>query len=113
MSIINTPDPSTEKWWDSFINLENLRDEIIHTKQSKSEERYSHFLSKKVFKTIEIHKEIITYYGNYISKNKEELLEKFPYNFGFDNSFLGLMDDEGYKKSYKILHNISDKEPPK
>ncbi|MCD4677478.1 MAG: hypothetical protein K8S18_16015, partial [Desulfobacula sp.] len=40
-SILNTPDPTKEKWWNQYIELENLRDEIVHTKQSKSEDRYS------------------------------------------------------------------------
>jgi hypothetical protein len=108
-SILNTPDPTLEKWWNGFIDLENLRDEIIHTKQSKSEDRYSQLLSKKIFKTISIHKEIIKYYGFYISENKKDLLEDYPYNFGFDDFFPGLTDEKGYEQSYSVLHNIPKK----
>jgi hypothetical protein len=108
-SILNTPDPTQEKWWSIFIDLERLRDEIIHTKQSKSEDRYSQLLSKKVFDIIEVHKTIINYYGHFISENKKELLEEFPYNFGFDDFFPGLTDDKGYEKSYRVLHNIPEK----
>lgn len=108
-SILYTPDPSLEKWWNGFIDLENIRDEIIHTKQSKSEDRYSQFLSKKIFKTISIHKEIIKYYGFYISENKKELLDDYPYNFGFDDFFPGLTNDKGYEQSYRVFHNIPEK----
>ncbi|MDA3953863.1 MAG: hypothetical protein PF485_09460 [Bacteroidales bacterium] len=105
-SILNTPDPTEEKWWNDFINLENIRNEIIHAKQSKSEVRYSQLLSRKIFKTIAIHKEIISFYGNYISMNKKELLEIFPYNFGYDNIIPGLTDNENYEKFFNRIHNI-------
>lgn len=108
-SIINTPDVTKEKWWNSFDKLEKLRDETIHTKQSKSEDRYSQLLSKDIFKLISIHKEIISYYGNYISKNKKDLLEEFPYNFGYDDFFPGLMTDEGYEQTYRTLRNLPEK----
>lgn len=107
--ILNTPDPSQEKWWNTFIDLEDLRGEIIHTKQSKSEDRYSQLLTKKIFSKIEVHKQIINFYGYYIAENKKELLEDFPYNFGFDDFFPGLTDDKGYESSYRVLHNIPEK----
>ena len=112
-SILNTSDPTQEKWWSKFIDLESIRDEIIHTKQTKSEDRYSQLLSKRIFEIIEVHKEIINYYGYYISENKKELLEEFPYNFGYDDFFPGLTDDKGYEKSYKVLHNIPEKKGEK
>lgn len=106
--IIKTPDPSKEKWWSLFLSLEDIRNEIIHTKQSKSEHRYSSLLSKDIFNIIEIHKEIIHFYGVYISENKKDLLQEFPYNFGFDDFYPGLTDEKGYQRSYKTLHNIKD-----
>jgi hypothetical protein len=107
-SILNTPDPTRESWWDQFIILENLRDELIHTKQSISEERYSRLLSFSIFKNVRIYKEIIKYYGYYIFENKKELLDEFPYNLGYDELFPGLTNDEGYERSYRVLYNIPD-----
>lgn len=112
-SIITTPDVTKEKWWNSFDKLEKLRDETIHTKQSKSEDRYSQLLSKDIFELISIHKEIISYYGYYISQNKKDLLEEFPYNFGYDDFFPGLMTNEGYEQTNRTLHNIPEKENKK
>jgi len=106
---LETSDPTKEKWWDEFIDLENLRDEVVHTKQAKSEDRYSQFLSKKIFKTIGVHKEIIKYYGYYISKNKRELLKEYPYNFGFDEFIPGLMSKANYEESIRDLRNIPKK----
>ncbi|WAC01579.1 hypothetical protein N7U66_16740 [Lacinutrix neustonica] len=105
--ILNTPDPSLENWWMSFTELENLRNEIIHTKQSKSEERYAKLLSKSVFDVVKNHKKIIQFYGEHISRYKTELLEEYPYEFGFDDVIPGLMTNKNYWKSYKSIHNIN------
>jgi len=105
--ILNTPDPTKEDWWQPFIDLEEIRNEIIHTKQAKSEDRYSRLLSKYIFELIENHKEIIRFYGEYISKNKEDLLEEFPYNLGYDDFIPGLMTNKNYEKSYRSIHNIT------
>jgi len=56
-------------------------------------------LSKKVFELIEIHKKVIGFFGKYIAENKRQLLEVFPYNFGYDDFILGLMSNKEYKKS--------------
>lgn len=108
--VLNTSDPTKESWWNSFILLENLRDEIIHTKQLISEERYSKLLSYDTFKVIKSHKDIINYYGSYIFENMKELLDEFPYNFGYDDIFPGMTDEKGYERSYKVLHGIQDDE---
>jgi len=105
--IINTSDPTKENWWNDFIKLEDLRDEIIHTKQSKSEDRYSKLLGKDIFSVIETHKSIIKFYGKFIEKNKKELLNKYPYGFDYDDFLPGLMTDKNYIKSYKSLYNIN------
>ncbi|MBS3992976.1 MAG: hypothetical protein KGZ87_04590 [Bacteroidetes bacterium] len=107
--ILNTSNPTVQDWWNDFIKLEDLRNEIIHTKQSTSEERYSKLLTKDIFPLIESHKKIISFYGKFISKNKKELLEDYPYNFGYDDFFPGLMTDKGYEKSYRAIHNINFK----
>lgn len=104
-SILNTPDPSQTNWWNDFINLENLRDEVIHTKQSRSEDRYSQLLTKRIFQTIEIHKEVIHFYGYFITEYKNELLDEFPYNLGYDDFYPGLTDEKGYESFMRRLHN--------
>jgi len=106
-NILQTPDPTSSNWWQDFIKLEDIRNEISHTKQAKSEERYSRILSQDVFNIIENHKEIISYYGRYISKNRKELLEEFPYKFGYDDFIPSLMTNKNYEKSYKAIHNIN------
>ena len=103
--ILMTPDPSKEKWWSNFVKLENIRNEIIHTKQSKSEETYSKLLSQSIFEIIPVNIEIIKYYGKYISKNKEELLVDFPYGFGFDEFIPSLLTEKSYNEFMKILQN--------
>lgn len=101
--ILQTPEVSKEKWWSNFIKLEEIRNEIIHTKQSISESRYSQFLSKNIFDIIETHKEIIHYYGCYIAKNKQDLLNEFPYEFGYDEFHPNLTDKESFEKSIKVF----------
>jgi len=101
--VLNTPDPSKEKWWSKLIELEDIRDEIIHTKQSKSEERYSKLLSPKIYHIIQVNQEIIRYYGEFISKNKKELLEEFPYDFGYDESIPGILTEKEWKNLQNLL----------
>jgi len=104
--ILHTPDISKTNWWNSFIELEDIRNEIIHSKSSKSEDRYSKLLEKKIFKIIEVNKTIIKYYGKFILKNKKHLLNEYPYEFGYDDVNPGLMSNKDYESSYKISHNI-------
>jgi len=101
--ILNTPDVSKEKWWNSFVKLEEIRNEIIHTKQSKSESRYSTLLCKDIFELIKSHKEVINFYGYYIAKNKQDLLNEFPYEFGYDEFYPNLTNKESFEKSVKVL----------
>jgi len=108
--IIDTPDPSTQAWWMPFTELENLRNELIHTKQSTSEERYSKLLTSSVFEFVEVHKTVIKFYGEHISKNKKTLLEEYPYNFDYDDFVPGLMSDKEYNKTYRSIRNIPEDE---
>ncbi|MDZ7847417.1 MAG: hypothetical protein U5L96_11950 [Owenweeksia sp.] len=89
--ILKTPDPTKEKWWNLFIGLEKVRKEIAHPKQAKSEERYSQFLTKRIFDIVEVHKTIINYYGKFISQRGGILLNEFPYKFGWDDVNLQLI----------------------
>ncbi len=78
-TILSTPDPSAEPWWQFFIQLEEIRDKIIHTKQSNSQERYSLFLSPKIFLIVEVSKSIVKWYGHYINTNLRRILDDFPF----------------------------------
>lgn len=109
--ILNSPDPTKEKWWMPFIELEDLRNEIIHTKQSRSEERYAKLLSKSIFDIIRNHKNIIQFYGEHIFKYRTELLEEYPYELGYDDVIPGLMTDKNYWESYKSIRNINLDKP--
>lgn len=82
--VLSTPSPVDQKWWQRFIGLEQIRNEIIHAKQSKTQERYSQFLSNKNFELIEVNKEIITWYGSFISNNLRSHLIEYPFGFGHD-----------------------------
>ncbi|WP_345951323.1 hypothetical protein ABDD95_07795 [Mucilaginibacter sp. PAMB04274] len=103
--VLQTTEPSQEKWWSKFITLEKLRNEIIHTKQSSSDGRYSTLLSKNIFDMIKVHKTIISYYGHYINLNKPELLEEFPYQFGYDDVVAGLSDSPEFD-SWTVDHKM-------
>ncbi len=102
---IQSPDPCIESWWNDFIALEEIRNEIIHTKQHKSNERYSSFLSTRIFTLIDVNKKIIRFYGEYISRHKPELLNEFPYDFGSDSLWPAFMSDEDFKDYDDRLHN--------
>jgi hypothetical protein len=109
-TILSTPDPTTERWWQYFIQLEGIRDKIIHTKQSSSQERYSLFLSPKIFPIIEISKTIVKWYGHYINTNLRHILEDYPFGYGFDNTIPAFMTNANYWKSWRNMHGIPD--PP-
>jgi hypothetical protein len=104
--ILDMPDVTKSKWWSTFIELENLRNEIVHSKPSKSEDRYSSLLEKGVFKLIRNHRLVIKFYGNFIFQNKKRLLEEYPYNMGFDEVYPGIMTEKNYDETYREMHNI-------
>ncbi|MCW3125672.1 MAG: hypothetical protein JWO03_1330 [Bacteroidetes bacterium] len=105
--VLYTENVAQEQWWPLFIDLENYRNEIIHTKQVESEERYSKLLSKKVFEIIQVYKLIIEYYGKHIADYRPGLLTEFPYGFGHDSIYPSLTSEEGYKDWIKTLYNPS------
>ena len=106
-NILETPDITKTIWWNKFIILEEIRNEIIHTKPSKSEDRYSKLLEHKVFEIIKVHKTIIEYFGKYINENHKVLLDEFPYNFGFDEVYPATMSGKEYDKNYRNMNNIT------
>ncbi len=105
--VLKTPNPNSQKWWKTFLELKEIRDEIIHSKQSKSEELYSKLLSNRIVEIIKVNKDIINFYGEYINLNKRELLEDFPYYHGYDDFFSVFKDERFFEKVWKSLHNPS------
>jgi hypothetical protein len=102
-SIIGCDKPTTQTWWSVFTDLENLRNEIAHSKESKSEDRYSKLLSTSVVKTVEVHKKVIEFFGSEISTKKIELIDEYPNGFGHDYYKVKKMTDANFKKSIKTL----------
>ena len=103
--IYHTPNPEQETWWQNLADLQELRDQTIHTKQHYSQTRYSKLLSREIFETVQVYKVIIAYYGKFIMKKDKNLINDFPYNFGFDQVYPALMTDRTYKDIYNSLHN--------
>jgi hypothetical protein len=98
--------PVREKWWATFIELEDLRNEIIHTKHSKAEIRYSMLLNERVFKIVSVHNTIVSYYAKSFCSRQSYTMNEFPINVGCDELIPGLMTEKNFIKSYKGLRNI-------
>jgi len=105
---LQTPNPCEIKkgWWDNFIELENVRNEIIHTKELEAEKRYSKFFNKEIFKWIKVSEDILRFYGEYINMNNKELLIEFPYGYGFDSTSFGFINEENHMDFEKKRRGI-------
>lgn len=103
--ILQSGNPTKETWWPTFQKLKDIRDQIIHSKPSKAEERYALFLSPDIFNTIECYKEVLNYYGHYINANYEILLDEYPYGFGFDDFAIKYTDEETIEQHHIDLCN--------
>lgn len=101
--ILNSASPTQQKWWAKFTELENLRNEIIHSKDSKSEDRYSKLLSSSIFRKVEIHKEVIEFFGQAINANKKELLDEYPNGFGYDTYRVKKANEENFNRSVEVV----------
>lgn len=101
--IIGCKSPNKETWWTNFKELEDLRNEIIHSKESKSENRYSKLLSAKIEAKILSHRQLIEYFGKAISQSKPELLDKFPNGFGQDYYHIKTRKHSDFEKDSKLL----------
>ena len=101
--LFKTSKITDEKWWNKFIKLEEIRNEIIHTKEASSEERYSKLLNKEIFDLIDVHKEVISFFGYFISQNSQQTMSVFPYKFGFDEFIPSLTSEESFKKSRNMI----------
>lgn len=102
-NVLSCESPCQQKWWQPFTKLEDLRNEIMHSKDSKSEDRYSNLLSSKIFKIIQIHKEVIEFFGKSIYESDNSLLDEFPNGFGFDTYKVKKVKDANFKKSMGVI----------
>lgn len=102
-AIIGCDNPCSQSWWTKYTQLEALRDEIVHSKETKSEDRYSKMLSVKIKDKILTHKQIIEFFGKEISLNKPELLDIFPNGFGQDYYHIKIKKSDEFEKDLKLL----------
>lgn len=105
--VLSAPPPQKQNWWATLRILQKIRNQSIHTRQSDSQIRYSRLLAKDIFKIISVHKEVITFYGNFIAKNTPDMINSFPYGFGQDQVIPSTMSDRTYRDLYNELHNPS------
>jgi hypothetical protein len=101
--VLSCESPTQQKWWEPFTKLESLRNEIVHSKDSKSEDRYSKLLSSRIFKIVQIHKEVIEFFGKCIHDSDNSLLDEYPNGFGYDTYKVKKMKDANFKKSMDVL----------
>lgn len=107
--ILSAPAPQEQNWWARLKALQKIRNQSIHTIQSDSRVRYSRLLGKDIFKVIGVHKEVITFYGNFIAKNAPDMINSYPYGFGQDQVIPSTMSDRTYRDMYNELHNPSNR----
>lgn len=105
--VLKTSDPTQEKWWPTFIELEDLRNEIIHSKSSKSEDRYTKLLDTRIFRIVRNHKTVIEFYGKHIDSADKGLRNLFPYGFGMDTVLHRNISESTYDETWKDLTNPS------
>jgi hypothetical protein len=110
--ILLIPDNESEAIIKTITDLKTIRDEIIHAKPSKSEERYSKFLHEDIFRIIESHKEFIKTIGSYIFKNKKYLLNVFPYNLDQNEFYPSMFSNEESIELFNKIHRPSSSNVP-
>ncbi|MCX6187408.1 MAG: hypothetical protein NTU43_10500 [Bacteroidetes bacterium] len=106
---IGVKPPTSEPWWNEFLELEKLRDEVIHSKESKSDYRYSQYLDTKVYKTIDAHKLLIKYYCKALLNRNDAILTKLPYGFGNDQTSPIVLEENSFNDLFNQIHGIDRK----
>ncbi len=106
--VLSAPAVEGQPWWGRFKRLQKIRNQSIHTMPSDAQVRYSSLLEKEIFKVIDVHKDIITYYGTCLKNVNPKALNEFPYGFGQDQIIPRLISDRTYKDLYNELHNPSN-----
>ncbi|MEM7085248.1 MAG: hypothetical protein AAF489_03650 [Bacteroidota bacterium] len=104
---LKTSDPTTEGWWPRFIELEDLRNEIVHAKTANSEQRYSLLLNEKVFQLVECHYDALAFYGHRIEKLETDAINLFPYGYGSDTVKPNLISEEEFDRTHREINNIN------
>jgi len=100
--------PINQPWWQNLIDLESSRNEIIHTKEVNSEERYSFFVKENIFEIVNCHNEIIKYYGAELVKIKSYSINEFPVGYGCDEIIASIMTQKTYNSFYNSFFNPSE-----
>ncbi len=60
-------------------------------------------LSTSIIRKVDVHKDVVQYYGNIINQNKKDLLDEYPNGFGFDTYKVKKTNDENFKRSSKVV----------
>ena len=107
---LNIPSPVNEKWWHKFKELEDIRNEIIHTKKSTAENRYSIYISEDVFQILEIHNTVVEHYAKQLCILKNGLLNECPIDSGCDAIIPSITSQKSFDSFKRRLHNIPDEE---
>ena len=103
--ILKMPSPSSEPWWQMLIELEEIRNEIIHSKESKAEARYSLFVRSRIFEIATVHNVIVSHYARAACGAKDNMINEFPVGVGCDEVIPALMSDKDFTKTHKRLFN--------
>ena len=104
---IGVPSPVNETWWQHLIELEKSRNEIIHSKDAKAEERYSFFVNERVFDIINCHNEIVTFYATQLCYLKSPIMNDFPVGSGCDEIIPSIITQRSFNSLYNSFYNPS------
>jgi len=103
--------PIKASWWQKLVALEKLRNEIIHSKSSSAEVRYSMFIDEEIFDLVKCHHEVVAYYGKELLKIKSSIINDFPIGVGCDEIIPKLITQKSYNSIFNDLHNPSNPLP--
>jgi len=104
---ISVKSPIEQKWWQNLVDLQYIRDELIHSKDAKAEERYSLLIDERIWDVASCHNVIISHYAQELCKMKSPIINDFPVGVDCDEIIPGLMSEKSYENMYKSLFNPS------
>jgi hypothetical protein len=99
--------PIGESWWNHFIRLEEIRNEIIHTKENKAEFRYSNYIGSDVFKIISVHHDVVAFYSNALCEVKNRIINDFPINPKNNSIIPSVMQKKSFNNLWTNVFNPS------
>ncbi|WP_374537512.1 hypothetical protein [Chitinimonas taiwanensis] len=89
-AIMQTPSPKKEKFWPHFMELEKLRNDIIHTKSTTTQQTLSQLLSPHTPKIAQSSADLLAYFIKTDPHNPS-----FP--LGFGESYIKLINLDSFK----------------